>query len=385
MRRLFLIIPPIFFVTHFFTVSILPFLQYDEIYYVNFALKYLEGNVVFDAHPPLGKLLIAVGIYFFNNNPIGWRIASSLAYSLVLLFGLLILNRVSKNFRTFLIGSILLCSETLLFVLGHFALLDIFSVLFVTIGYYFLVRYLNSQTSVVLVLAFISFGLASSVKWSNLTFLLPALLVLYWVKRLTKPKLILASILSFLISYSLPFLPSLVFGDNILAWHKNAWEYHTHLTQTHRYFSPWWSWWLDYHPTWFKFDKYQGLVSGVVAIGNPFVFLTILLSGFYSIWNFRKLDKPILIFLIGWVLFSLQWAFISRQTFIYNIAPAIPLGTILASHNLSKLWTNPFGQVLVWSVLALSILTFFFFFPLLIGWPISEEFYRRHIWFPSWV
>nr|WP_242024843.1 phospholipid carrier-dependent glycosyltransferase [Leptolyngbya sp. FACHB-60] len=38
-------------------------LVFDEVYYVPFALNYLQGTPSFDAHPPLAKYLIALGIW----------------------------------------------------------------------------------------------------------------------------------------------------------------------------------------------------------------------------------------------------------------------------------------------------------------------------------
>ncbi|KAB1987234.1 phospholipid carrier-dependent glycosyltransferase, partial [Haemophilus parainfluenzae] len=38
-------------------------LIFDEVYYVKFAVDYLNGKPFFDAHPPLGKYLIALGIW----------------------------------------------------------------------------------------------------------------------------------------------------------------------------------------------------------------------------------------------------------------------------------------------------------------------------------
>ncbi|MGF1519710.1 MAG: phospholipid carrier-dependent glycosyltransferase [Nodosilinea sp.] len=46
-------------------------LVFDEVYYVPFALDYLQGTPSFDAHPPLGKYLIAVGIWL-GQWPAAW-------------------------------------------------------------------------------------------------------------------------------------------------------------------------------------------------------------------------------------------------------------------------------------------------------------------------
>jgi len=64
-------------------------LVFDEIYYVPFALNYLQGEPVFDAHPPLGKYLIALGIALgqfpaewlqWPTIPLGDRLVSPISY-----------------------------------------------------------------------------------------------------------------------------------------------------------------------------------------------------------------------------------------------------------------------------------------------------------------
>ncbi|MGI8936375.1 MAG: phospholipid carrier-dependent glycosyltransferase, partial [Phormidesmis sp.] len=47
----------------FWQLSRFDALVFDEIYFVKFAHAYLTGVPQFDAHPPLGKYLIAAGIW----------------------------------------------------------------------------------------------------------------------------------------------------------------------------------------------------------------------------------------------------------------------------------------------------------------------------------
>jgi len=59
------------FVLHFWGLGGLHSLVFDEIYYVPFAINYLSGEPFFDAHPPLGKYLIAIGIAL-GERPAAW-------------------------------------------------------------------------------------------------------------------------------------------------------------------------------------------------------------------------------------------------------------------------------------------------------------------------
>ena len=56
---------------------------FDELHYVPEAVRFLhreapdaEHGIVRPEHPPLGKWLIASGIFFFGDNPVGWRLPS---------------------------------------------------------------------------------------------------------------------------------------------------------------------------------------------------------------------------------------------------------------------------------------------------------------------
>ncbi|MEB3268887.1 MAG: phospholipid carrier-dependent glycosyltransferase, partial [Leptolyngbya sp.] len=54
-----------------------PTLVFDEVYYAQFGLNYLQGQPFFDVHPPLGKYLIALSIrLFYQLFPDGTAIAA---------------------------------------------------------------------------------------------------------------------------------------------------------------------------------------------------------------------------------------------------------------------------------------------------------------------
>src|ERR1044072_5042793 len=47
---------------------------FDEVYFPVFARDYIDRINFYDVHPPFGKFVIALGMLFFGDNPIGWRI-----------------------------------------------------------------------------------------------------------------------------------------------------------------------------------------------------------------------------------------------------------------------------------------------------------------------
>ena len=118
----------------------------DEGDYVPEALRFLHGqHMIFPQHPPLGKWLIASGIFVFGNDPFGWRIMS-VVFSLIgiFLFYLIIKKLTAKWSQASpfvpLLGVFLFATENLSFVMGHVAMLDVFYVTFMLLGFLLYLR-----------------------------------------------------------------------------------------------------------------------------------------------------------------------------------------------------------------------------------------------------
>lgn len=120
----------------------------DEIYYVPAARSILgwgEAGVPTDprpGHPPLGKMLIALGIFLFGDQPFGWRIMSAIAGTAAIpLFYLttrrLLSGRKEIEFAS-MIASFLFAFEALTFYFSRVARIDIFMLVFLLAGIYFL-------------------------------------------------------------------------------------------------------------------------------------------------------------------------------------------------------------------------------------------------------
>jgi len=100
--------------------------------------KIITGNVdvmqdtaAFVVHPPLGKWLIAGGEYLFGMNSFGWRFASLVFGTLLIMVTIRLVRRVSKSTLIGGLAGILLTFDGLEFVMSRTALLDIFVAFFV--------------------------------------------------------------------------------------------------------------------------------------------------------------------------------------------------------------------------------------------------------------
>ena len=142
----------------------------DESFYVSEANRVLHGQpLVLLEHPPLGKWIIAAGMFTFGNNAIGWRIFPIIfGTASILLFYLICVTLVRSSFwnkqhppsnkikstpkwfesSSFIpvLATFLFAIENTSFILAHLAMLDVFSVTFMLLGFLFYLksRYLSA-------------------------------------------------------------------------------------------------------------------------------------------------------------------------------------------------------------------------------------------------
>ena len=139
---------------------------FDEDFYIPAARSFLSGSGLLNSqHAPLGKIFIALGIFIFGNNSVGWRIFSILfGVASIFLFYLIVVRlcrqeageekdnyaEVSSHFKkqswfSFSVfvpvfATFLFAFENMSFVMAHFAMLDVFYVTFMLLGFLFYLR-----------------------------------------------------------------------------------------------------------------------------------------------------------------------------------------------------------------------------------------------------
>ncbi|MDX1509806.1 MAG: phospholipid carrier-dependent glycosyltransferase, partial [Nitriliruptorales bacterium] len=112
-------------------------IYFDEVYYVNDAQDILNRGVEdgFVVHPPLGKVIISVGMLLFGQeNPFGWRFMGAVAGALTVMLAFLIGRRLFRRDGPALMAALLLAADGLFFAQARIAMLDIHLAFFVALG-----------------------------------------------------------------------------------------------------------------------------------------------------------------------------------------------------------------------------------------------------------
>ncbi|WP_051208455.1 dolichyl-phosphate-mannose--protein mannosyltransferase [Propionicicella superfundia] len=101
---------------------------------INGNANVMSTSAEFAVHPPLGKMLIAVGEYLFGMNSFGWRIMSVVFGTILVFATIRLARRLSRSTLIGGIAGLLLTLDGLAFVMSRTGLLDIFQAAFLVIG-----------------------------------------------------------------------------------------------------------------------------------------------------------------------------------------------------------------------------------------------------------
>jgi len=340
----------------------------DEKYYIEAAQKFKQGN--FEAnpeHPPLGKLLILVGINIFGENIAGTRIPA-LIFGTVSLLLLFLLSKELFNQKVATLAVLLLSLDPLWAAFSRLAMLDIFVSTFIISSAFIFWRYLKNPKISKAILLGVSLGLAVSVKW-NAVFLLGPIFIFLTLQRDIYPKLkpkILNNFLIFAIavfSYTLIylFLLNLSFRDFIMAQYDMTRIHLSGIWPENKFTSPAWLWLFSKPLLLDAKDPNSALTSA----GNPLVFWLwpatfLILAKEATRKLFQKRTELFFVLLIFLFLY-LPWFFQIRPTFTFYILPAVPFICIGTAYLLLKIWEkNLWGKVIAGTYILISFVFFLF-------------------------
>ncbi len=114
---------------------------FDEQHYVKDARLILSGQGSERVeHPPLGKLLVAAGMYLFGDKPFGWRFFPILFGTLSIILFYLICRRLDMSRRASSLATFILALENQTFIQASVGMLDVFNVTFMLAAFWCYLR-----------------------------------------------------------------------------------------------------------------------------------------------------------------------------------------------------------------------------------------------------
>ena len=404
---------------------------FDEIYHARTAYEHLHGLSTYEwTHPPLGKVLMMVGIRLFGMTPFGWRFMGALMGVLMLPVMYLLAKQLGASTKVSCLAMLLLALDSMHFTQTRIATIDSYAVFWIMLMYLFMFRYVKmnfhreslGRTLVPLGLCGVTMGVAWATKWIGIYASAGLALLFFWSlisrcreyfqarKLETRPdwvqrhwKNVLVTLLFCLVFFVA--VPLLIYYFSYY-WQmapqgglsvKKVWDlqlriynYHAGLGgDTHFFRSPWYEWPVIAWPMWY----YNGSpflaanqVSSISCMGNPAVWwtgLVAILALSVRVAGRRKAGKTEILILAGFLSQYLPWVLVPRSTFIYHYFASVPfiiLATVYFLGLLEKKRPRAFlvcGGVL--TALALSL--FVMFYPIESGLPMSRDYAKYLQWF----
>lgn len=378
-----------------------PLFTFDEELFARPAHDYLLGHADGNDHPPLGKLLIAVGILLFGANPVGWRF-TSLVFGL---FTLVVVNWVGtalfQSRRAGWFACAAFAADGFFIGYSRCGLLD--GMLTCLVLWAFLAAvtaetWLNVATSAVLL------GLATSVKWSGAFGLFPAVAAVLLLGRVKWWTIFLFA-LTPLVHVGVWTAGLRLTGEpsdplSLFELMVRLFRHHQEMgTHDNGLASPWYSWMILWHPIVVKLSPhgigstYASTVSNLAL----WLFATVCLVGTPVLAVVSKVrtrlgKKPMadsallramMVAWLGWLALLSPWMVgRGKYTFHYHYLPSWSFALLLVVGALAFLEKK--HDKIVLGLMALTLGFALFFAPVWGELTLSEGAANARLWFPNW-
>ncbi|MEL7224315.1 MAG: phospholipid carrier-dependent glycosyltransferase [Cyanobacteria bacterium J06576_12] len=411
---------------------------FDEVAYVQFGYNYLTHTPGFDAHPPLGKYFVALGIWLASLWPkdyasytallgdevptVSYRWINALLGSLVPLLVAGIAYQLTHRRSFALLAGLFVSLDGLLLVESRYALMSVHILFWGLAGHYCFLLGRNTRYRWRrfgwLLLTGVCLGAAAGVKWYGLGFWL-GMVGLWCVIGLRFSKFVVFMVVAPVATYCLSWIIHLRQNPSIgfVGSHQKMLGYHLSFNIAHPQASSWWSWPLHLRPMVYWYEEHtspDSVVHYVVqGAGNPFLWwfstaavigLTVWMVANYRQWVPARLGgrqgaitkdavaKPSVGLLVSsYVLINffanwLPWSVIGRTSYFYYYLNAAIFSFIglawLVDQGLCS--DRRWHKVIATLVIVLLLSAFVFWLPIHLGLPLDTDALNRRLWLDSW-
>lgn len=400
-------------------------MYFDEIYHGRTAYEHINNVEPYEiTHPPLGKLLIALGITIFGMNPFGYRFMGTFFGILMLIPLYILIKQMFGKTKVALCGTTIFAFEFMHFTQTRIATIDTYGVFFTLTAFLFLWRWAAApydwglkKTWHELLFGGVAFGLGCASKWTVL-YAGVGLAVLWLLRVIMKYKdrglsgyglelalTVLLSVIFFVvipvIIYVLSYLPygfarGMAFPDMLVQgdYYKLVWDnqvymfnYHSGVNQMHPYSSRWYEWIFDLRPILYYLEYTDTTKYALGAFNSPLVSWAGLAAIIAMVPAFFKRRNPAAILIwVGYLCQLIPWIIITRTTFAYHYFGSSLFLVLAISFVLDELISrNPKNDKLAYGVTGVEIGLFALFYPVLTGVSAGVEYCLNVLkWLPKW-
>ncbi len=408
-------------------------MYFDELYHGRTAYEHFNNLSPYEnSHPPLGKIFIMIGVWVFGMVPFGWRVAGALfgigMLPILYAFG----KRIFKNSNYALVLTALFAFDFMHFTQTRIATIDVYSVFFILLMYYYMYQYITmnifvdglKKTLKPLALSGLFFGIGAACKWTSIyagaglaVLLFGSLIARYFDYLQIKAegtaaekakvkdfwpivlKTLLWCCLFFVVVpvaiYFASYTPYYIYAagqrtsygfgdmlDTFWNYQNFMYTYHSTLNATHPYQSSWYSWPFTIKPMWYYYNSYisgTGEVSTLSISGNPAVWWVssigaVVLLGLRLAKKIKP-DRTLQIFFVGVLANYLPWVLVSRCTFIYHFFATVPFLLMATVYLLQKL-EQKYGKdaaFIKWVWVGFALMFFILLYPGLSGLAVPSD------------
>lgn len=404
---------------------------FDEIYHARTAYEHIRGIYPYEiSHPPLGKLILGIGIRLFGMTPFGWRFMGTLFGVLMLPLLYAFLKNLFGKTPVAFCGTALFAFDFMHLTQTRIATIDTYGVFFILAMYYFMYRYLTLPAGAPfrkgapwLFLSGLFWGIGAASKWTVIYGGVGLALLYFlglWFKLRDWPKAeegqpspaarnpwliqtLAFSVLCFIVIpaciYTLSYWPyAAARGDASLSnlihemWKNQEYmlTYHQGVHDTHPYSSRWYQWIVDGRPILYYLDytSVPGSKSAFAAFSNPVVCWGGLLAMASLIaHSIRRRCGKALFIVVAYFSQLAPWFFIGRTTFEYHYFPSILFLCFAIAYVYNDLFEMglPWMRRSVYAMTGTAVVLYAAFYPVLIGLMVPRWYTSNLLqWLPSW-
>lgn len=392
-----LLIPILFLFVLLWGITIPDEFCFDEHYYIPSARSLLAGTGWMElSHPPLGKALLALSIYLFDDSPFWWRLPSVIAtVATAWYLGRIALTLGLSLFAAQLAQFVFLC-DGVVFTQARVGILNAPMLCCMIAAFYYALAWKkhprNDLAAVALAAALI--GLGTGIRWVAVS-AAPLLAIIFlsqprsWSRR---GGMVLIAAVVFTATFFTSLLPLLLHEDftlaRIFSLQGEQLQFHMNFQSPHRYNSPWWSWPLMLRPIWFGFERAtdgSGLVRGIVAMSNPaIVWPAVPLAICLLVQSLRLRQFSLFFIGFGFLQQWMQWGGSPHSTMFHYFHTAIPFTALAIGVAVDYLRQYKIGLLASYAWVASILVLFVYWYPLLTCHWISDAYYQHHLWLHTW-